>query len=1063
MSRRPGSSRRRLGGAQRSRPVDLPAADHLEELGPLQTLSSALSAAAGVSDVVAALVEGAAAVVGAPVALGFVEDGEIVIAELGDLGLAPWQHLDLSEGRMLYRAAIEGRMQRATGRDELVATFPATAALAPEAESAISTPLRVEGRVIGAIGFVFGAQDEMHENAGTLAQIVADLGGQALERARLYEREQESRRGLDRILSVAPRFFEGSEAMVSGAICREARVVFGADVAMLWQVDGDRLELSAFDPALEPLTPALEASLADFSLLGGAVGKLQVSFVPDVQDEARGAGHERVERLGLRSSLRVPIVVSGEAEMILILSWQTVISEPDASTLVLVRRFADQAGLAVEQLARRQAQAEASRRTVEALRLQELTAALMHAATPNDVGIICLEHALAAVGADAGFVVRSGEKNATLDVIASLGFPDEELGAWSALSLDMDLPAARAITVGAPVWALTVEAMSAFTAVRGFHDAGWAALPLRTSSRVLGAVQLVFRTETEANEQAMARLESVIAQCSLALERSTLLDSEHRLRRRSERLQTITAALSNALTRADVAEVLIESVVGAIKAEGAAVVLVDDGTHLHELLGWHGYADAVAERWLEAPLDADTPQGRALRRLAPEHDETDPGQKGSFGPVATGHASFVFVPLVLGRRPIALLVASSAKPLGIDALDRDFLGALAGQAAQALDRARRFETEQAIAETLQQSVLPTTLPDLAGAQLAGRYLPGTRALEVGGDWYDAILLANGRLGLVVGDVVGKGVRAAATMGQLRNAIRAFSLDRFKPASMLGRLSRLADEVIETTFATVVYAELDLETGVCRYSSAGHPPPIVASLDGRIEFLEQGRGLPLGTGMSPTYRQGVVELEQGSVVVLYSDGLIERRGRSLDEGLERLRDAVDDGPRDPELLVEHILERLLEADRGDDVVVLVTRLLPVAPRPLGLRLGGGEGSLRHVREALRTWLEGAPISPMDAHDVVLATWEACANAAVHSGGAEAGYRLSAELDDGVVRVVVDDSGSWLPPVEPTDRGFGLRLMRSLMSSVEIVPGPEGTRVTLEKQLLPVADRPFTEAR
>jgi serine phosphatase RsbU (regulator of sigma subunit)/anti-sigma regulatory factor (Ser/Thr protein kinase) len=1039
----------RRGRARAAEAADV-AEESVAGLENLQRLSSALSAAASVSDVVSTLVEHAPPVVGAPVALGFVEEGDVVIAHLEGLQLAEWQVLRLTEGRMLHRTARAGRPLRAVGRAELEAMFPDTAKLATNAEAAIAVPLRVEGRVIGSVGFVFDHAGAAHDEAETLALVVAGLGGQALQRARLYEVEQESRRGLDRILRVAPRFFAGSEAMVTDAICREARTVFGSDVAMLWRVNGDTLELAAFDPELEPLHVGLESRLGEFPLLKDAVEGLNVSFVPDVRDEARGEGLARVTRLGTRSSLRVPVVIAGEAELVLIVSWQTAISTPDSSTLVLVRRFADQAGLALEQVERRRAEAEAARRAAEARRLHEMTAALANAATPDEVGLVCLEHTLADLGAEAGFVVRAHAEGTALRVVAS----DGHLGSMDpdGLVLESDVAVARAIRTGEAVWESPGPpdelGASAEPGVR-------VALPLGTGSRILGAVKLVFRPGFEPTEDDRERLDSIVSQCALAFERSLLLEEELRLRRLSERLQGITAELSNALTRADVAQVLLAHVDEAVGTECAVLALLGEGLQLSELLGWSGFEDDVAERWLEAPVDASTPQGQALRRLAPHlYDAADEPMDvaRSYDPAETGHRSFLFVPLVLGRRPLALLVASAHHSLELGPDDLRFVAALAGQAAQALDRARRFESEQRIAETLQQSVLPTSLPTWEGVQLAGRYLPGTAELEVGGDWYDAIVLPNGRLGLVVGDVVGKGVRAAATMGQLRNAIRAFSLDRLKPSTTLGRLSRLADEVIETSFATVVYAELDPQTGVCRYASAGHPPPLAATLDGRLEYLEGGRGLPLGTGMSTSYRQAVTELPHGSVLLFYTDGLIERRGRSLDEGLERLRAAVATGPRDPERLAVHVLEHLIgEDERRDDVVLLVSRVLPVAPSPMTLRLEGGDTSLRHAREALRHWLSGAPVGVMEAHDIVLAAWEASANATEHSLS-EAGFRLQAELDGDTVRVVVEDSGTWLPPSVRPDRGRGVQLMRSLMSSVEIEPGPQGTRVTLEKELL-----------
>jgi serine phosphatase RsbU (regulator of sigma subunit)/anti-sigma regulatory factor (Ser/Thr protein kinase) len=1035
-----------------------------EGLETLQRLSSALSAAATVSDVVATLVQESPAVVGAPVALGFAEDGEIVIAPPRNFAGEPWQVERLTEGRMLHRTATEGRTQRAIGREEFEATFPKTAALALGAEAAIAVPLRVEGRVIGSIGFVFDDAGDVEEDAEALAELVAGLGGQALERARLFEIEQESRRGLDRILRVAPRFFTGSEPQGTDAICREARTVFGSDIAMLWRVEGDKLELSAFDPPLEPLHVGLEVTLADFPQLRDAVGTLNISFVPDVREEARGAGLARVRALGIHSSLRVPVVIAGEAELVLIVSWQTHIASPDASTLVLVRRFADQAGLALEQLERRRAVAEATRRAVEARRLHDLIAALVEAATPRDVGTVCLEHASILVGADGGFLVRTPTSGSVLDVVARLGGiePDGDLE----LTLDSDEPAARAVATGQPVWGGAV-APAEGEEVHVDPGTGIAiGLPLRGGARVLGAVQLTFDEAPNLSSEARSQLASLVSQCALALERSFLLDSEHRLRRFSERLQTMTAELSNALTRADVANVLLAHVEEAVGSDSALLALVDKGSQLSETLAWHGYDDDVAARWLQASLDADTPVGEALRRLAPQLHHapgTAAGDVERFDPAGTGHASFLFVPLVLGWRPMAMLVASSSDPLVLDSEDMRLVGSLAGQAAQALERARQFESEQTIAETLQRSVLPASLPELPGIQLAGRYLPGTAQMEVGGDWFDAIHLQNGRLALVVGDVVGKGVNAAATMGQLRNAIRAFSLDHLKPTSILSRLTRLADEVIETSFATLVYAELDPVTGVCRYASAGHPPPLAVHLDGSAEFLDGGRGLPLGTGLPSSYRQGVAELPQGSLVLLYTDGLIERRGQVLDEGLERLRQAAATGPWDPDALVDHVIEQLVGRDeRRDDIVLLAARRLPVAPRVLDLSLDGGSVSLRHARDALRLWLAGTSADEMSAHDIVLAAWEACANATEH-GRSDRGFGVQAKLAGDTVRIVVTDNGTWVPPAERSGRGRGLALMRALVSSVEVDADADGTRVTLEKRLVALSDTPVKTAR
>jgi serine phosphatase RsbU (regulator of sigma subunit)/anti-sigma regulatory factor (Ser/Thr protein kinase) len=1039
------------------------AQESVRDLEALQQLTAGLSGAVSSSEVAHVLTARAAALLGAQgAALGLIEGEELIIVDPAGLAARadiPGGRLDLRRTMTITHAARAGSLVRVQDRQTLLASFPDSAAALPsEIEGAIAAPLRAGGRVVGSIGFLFDQEGSADEEAEALAVIVADLAGQALERARLYEQERESRQALDRILRVAPRFQADSAEEVTLAICREARTAFGADLATLWRLSDHRLALIANDPAVEPLQPGLEASLEDFPRLMEAVGNLQVSFVADIQETSFGSGLERVRRLEIHSSLRTPIVIGGRAEMVLILSWQSVVSEPDPSTLVLVRRFADQAGLALEQLERNRAQADAALRADETRRLQRITAALSQASTAAEVSGTCLESALAAVGADAGFVVLSGPGGTSVEMVANSGYDDVTLEAWRAFGLDDDVPASRAIATGEPVWALLANEMAQFRPARDLGDAGWVSLPLRTVAGVRGALHLSFRRPRELSDGERRWLQTVVSQCAQALERSRLFDEEQVLRTRSEQLQEMTAALSNALTRADVADIVVDHLGEAVGVAGSALaIIVEDGQVL-KTLAWRGYRDDVVEPWLELPLDLPSPSSRALERRSSSFYRTRDEIRREFPSTAdalepTGHESFFFVPLVAARRVTALLTVSWKEQHDLSREERRFIESLAAQAAQVLERAGHFESEQTIAETLQRSVLPGSLPHVPGIQIAARYVPGTAELDVGGDWFDAIKLAQGRLGLVVGDVVGKGVQAAATMAQLRNGLRAFALDRLKPASTLARLNRLADEVLETAFATVSYVVVDPEAGVCRYTSAGHPPPLVARPDGTVEFLEGARGLPLGTVSDTRYTQAVVELPAGSVLLLYTDGLVERRSRPLDEGLELLRTAVLDGPRDPERLVDHVLEEMIGiAERGDDIAILAVRVSPVAPRVLDLRLPSDTSSLNLVREGLRIWLEGAPLSRAEAEDIVLASWEACANAIEHARDpANAHVSLRAEIDGSRIRVVIEDTGQWAPPAARFDRGLGLRLMHSLMSSVEIAPAETGTRVTLEKEI------------
>ncbi len=1036
----------------------------IREMAGMQDLAASLSAAVTPSEVAHELIERTPALLGARGgALGLIDGDEIAVVDPQGVGRQthePGTRFPLSARAPIVQAARVGEIVRVPDRATFERDFPEGAARTPYAHGAIAVPVWAGREIVGALSLLFDEHGTPHEDAEAIAVLASYLGGQALERAQLYARERESREGLDRILRVAPRFHTDSPESAAAAICVEALRTFGADLAVLWRLRDHRLELVASEPYSEHLPPGLTGDLADFPSLLDAVDELEVSFVADVQEEARGAGLERTRALGVHSSLRVPVAIGGgDAELVLIVSWDRVVSEPDGSTIALLGRFADQAGFALEQVERRRAEAEAARRADETRRLQEITAALSLAATAAEVSTTCLEHALVAVGADVGFVVLSKPGVRAVELVASSGYSDAEVEIWRGLSLDSDVPFSRAISTGEAVWALTPDELDSFADVAAEGgDAGWVALPLTTGSGTGGALHIGFRNPRTLSEGERRWLQTIVSQCAQALERSRLFDEEQFLRTRTERLQGMTSELSQALTRSDVAEVAVEQIAEAVGAAGVALAVVAEERQLVKTLAWQGYADEHIEPWVEVSLDEATPGTRAIRRrISGFYGTLDeliaefPDLAGTFG--ATGHSSFLFVPLVVGRRANGLVVASWDEPHLLSVEEREFVESLALQAAQALARATHLETEQTIAETLQRSFLPASLPRVEGAQLAARYLPGTAELDVGGDWFDAIPLPDGRLGLVVGDVVGKGVEAAAAMAQLRNGLRAFSLDRLKPASALARLNRLAGESLETTFATLAYVVVDPASGVCRLTSAGHPPPLVAYADGTVELIEGGRGLPLGVGPDTRYRQTVLELPVGSVLLLYSDGLVERRGRSIDEGLERLRAAVVDGPRHPEQLVEHVVERLVgEAERGDDIALLAFRLLAVAPAPLELRIPNDIGSLELVRDSLRVWLEGTPASPADAHDLVLAAWEACANAVEHAQE-PAGDHVSVHADrtETGVRIVVEDSGGWVQPADRSDRGLGLRLMHSLMSSVDIARDEQGTRVTLEKEL------------
>jgi GAF domain-containing protein/anti-sigma regulatory factor (Ser/Thr protein kinase) len=1546
----------------------------------LQDLASELSAAATRAEVARALVDGTSQLLGARGgSVGLVDQDAVEIVDpLGAQrqALEPGLRLPLASSAPIAAAARTGEAIWVTDRAAFEHDYPEGARLAPYAAGALAVPIRVGDRVIGSMGFPFVSTDGVEEGDRAAAQIAADLGGQALERAGLYESEREWRAGLDRVLRVAPRFQAAGSTPgdVVIEVCREARATFGADVAQIWTArDGDTLEVAWREPPSAASAPGLVYAAGDFPGLREALAGLHTIFIGDSLSHVRGRGLEDALAQGIRSSFRIPIVIGGRAERLLVLQWHTLVSEPEPGVAALARRFADQAGLAIEQAERRLAEREAERSADETRRLLDVTAALAAAATPTEVAAAIVSEARRNLRADGGAVVLAAADDETmLEVVESAGLGElddpslrrfsrharlpladavrrNELivlesvqerdrryadlrgrespghGAWLAVPIalggravgglglafaaghafrDSDLDfayalarqaaqalerarlleaehvararaertagnlaqlhslgtalarahtglevaeavgsqlvgalgarsagvfalgeetgslellggahapggeelgeagaalAARVVRDGEPAWledeprshggtgvraaipmvsgdravgavvvafdgsvslddnqrrhvetvgrqaaeplarvqlleserasrrvaeratertrrlqaiaeALAAAATSAEvaeTAVREGMEAleadagfcyltvgdellellaaagyaeerldGWRRLPrdapvpvceaartgetivlenrdeilaryptlaasvreggeragvcvpVRLGARTLGVIYLSFVTDRAFDRDDLAVVRTVAGQCAVALERARLFELEQAAAERVRRLQEVTAALSQAATPREVSATSLELAAAAVGAQGGVVAVVAPEGDALELVWSIGYSEAELAGWRRIPLDADVPIAQAVRRLEPVwvagEEVVSSYERHRASAAAAGDRAWVALPLMAGAVPRGALLLSFADPRELAAEDRDWLEALAGQCAQALDRsrlydderrsrrrserlqamtaaltgsltqsevasvlldqslaafevdvgvialyrpdtnelesvefrgadedelapwlrysvgagypsadafrrrrtivldrtsyveeypdlaspfarlgietisyfplyaggrglgvavfawraarvlepdelaffetlasqcaqaldrARRYESERTIAETLQRSVLPDRLPDVDGLELAGRYLPGTAGVDVGGDWFDVIPLERGRVGLAVGDVVGKGVAAAATMGQLRNGLRAFALEQLRPSSAVTRLNRLLDSVSDAPFATLAYLTVDPRRGICRYTVAGHPPPLLVLPDGTVEYLEGGRSLPLGVGADVHYQQDVLQLEPGALVVLYTDGLVERRDSSLDDGLARLREAVARAPREPEQLVDAVIAECLgDAERADDVAVLAVRLSERPVADLELRLPADPTSLVVVRNELREWLALTPANEAEASDVVLAAWEACANAVEHAQApSESTFALEASSIGRSVLLRVRDSGRWRAEEERPDRGLGLVLMRSLMDQFQIAPGDRGTVVTMERRV------------
>src|SRR5262249_12277511 len=263
-----------------------------------------------------------------------------------------------------------------------------------------------------------------------------------------------------------------------------------------------------------------------------------------------------------------------------------------------------------------------------------------------------------------------------------------------------------------------------------------------------------------------------------------------------------------------------------------------------------------------------------------------------------------------------------------DAYDTEIGMEFASRAALFMDSARRYSRERATALTLQRSMLPTGLSHPKSVEVRHRYLPGSKLIEVGGDWCEPTALPGGRVALVVGDVAGPGVRAAVTMGRLRTAIKTLTMLELSPAETLQRLDDLMHELgeFEPHFATCVYAIFDTVDGTCEVASAGHLPPLLVRPDGSSEFLDVSPAPPLGIGSGPM-SSTTLRTEDGSLLVMYAEGLVEKRTEDIDEGLARLRALF--GPQSPTEPLDDLcrlaLAGVYDDHQRDDIAILMARL------------------------------------------------------------------------------------------------------------------------------------------
>jgi hypothetical protein len=361
-------------------------------------------------------------------------------------------------------------------------------------------------------------------------------------------------------------------------------------------------------------------------------------------------------------------------------------------------------------------------------------------------------------------------------------------------------------------------------------------------------------------------------------------------------LQAATAALSDALGVDAVVAALLAAATGPLGGSAATVWLAGDG--------------GPGSRTSRGEQDPPPPPAAAVLPAAGAREAYQGG--GRVVVALHGQAA------LRGVLSVALATDPGAEPP-----DLGVLGAIGRQGGLALDRARLFEHTAGVARELQHSLLAVDPPPDPRYGVGAIYRPGVEMLEVGGDWYDVFLVEPGVLALVVGDVVGRGLGAASAMGQLRSAVRAVAGPGVGPARLLGRLDRFVEQVEAAALSTLAYAELDLATGVVRYACAGHPPPVLLPATGAGQLVWGGRSTPLGTYGQGERDEAELRLGDGDRLLLYTDGLVERRDRALDHGFAALIAAVAGARAEPLTgSVRAIADDMLRDEQGRDDVCLL---------------------------------------------------------------------------------------------------------------------------------------------
>ena len=814
----------------------------------------------------------------------------------------------------------------------------------------------------------------------------------------------------------------------------------------------------------EPIDGVLPALRPDGPVLGDNVALFAESL-----EELRRQRPDLYVALGssrFRALAVVPLVVSDHTIGAVVVHWDLdrEISDPDQSFLFTITGAAAQA-------------VERARLTLiefvnleRSQHLHQLSSALAAATTPGDVAHAAIAGARRALGAQSAVVRVPASGERALSCLASSGRPSllsralvpvDDSHAGTCFTCSRTVVA----TIGADGEAgADIAGELVARALRQLDEPVTIVTePLVGSVGPLGVLSLAFVTESEPNAPDLRFLSTLAGLTAQALERAQVFEHEREALRAAEAgrerlslLSEVTRLLSSSLEPTTVIRRTMSLVEGRL-ADSCIVQVPDEGGLVRLDMRHPGGTTAPAQNRRthreHLPFDSDLPAAVAYRtgrtQLAPLHL----GEAGA-DPAAVSTA--LSVPLTVNGEVIGVMTFIDGPGRLFEADDVSLATEVASRAGVALSNATRFQREHVVAEVLQRAVLPDSLPSVEGIRLDAEYRAGVAGTYAGGDWYDVFELGDDAVFFSVGDVMGKGAAAAALMGQVRSAIRAYAVSGLSPTEVLSALDGLFDALIEDRVTTAVVGTITPSTGRVVLSNAGHPPPLVVRADGSATFCPMQQSLLIAAGLNgaPRPRDELV-LDRGDSLLMYSDGLIERRGELITNGMERLAAAATEIARAgwPDRPAVTFASTLSIEERTDDVVVLYLNYSGVGAERITTQLVGTSRdgmSTLHLEPVVestpvaRHWI-AAHLRELPAEVMgyaALLTSELVTNAVLH---AATPMSVTLHILPDRIRVDVADGNPAFPSLKEYGReaatGRGLTLFNTLASNwgVQAVDG------------------------